>query len=80
MAFLVLGDISRDSIREVRMSFPQKVKEDVFVASQRHCCLCHKFCGVKIEIHHIVLASEGGRDTFDNAIALCFDCHADEVV
>lgn len=47
------------------------------VASGRHCCLCHKFCGIKIEIHHIKPRAEGGPDTLQNAIPLCFDCHAD---
>lgn len=32
---------------------------------------------MKIEVHHIREESEGGDDTFDNAIALCFDCHGD---
>lgn len=31
-----------------------------------------------MEIHHIVLKSEGGGDTYENAIPLCFDCHADQ--
>lgn len=59
------------------MSFPNNVREDALVASGRHCCLCHKFCGTKIEVHHIRLESEGGTSTFENAIPLCFDCHAD---
>ena len=61
------------------MSFSKKVKEDVLVACGRHCCLCHRFCGTKIEIHHIKLLTESGTDTFENAIALCFNCHADMV-
>ncbi len=59
------------------MSFPAKVKEDALVACGRHCCLCHKFCGLKIELHHITPHSEEGKDTFDHCIPLCFDCHAD---
>ena len=59
------------------MGFSNKIKEDVLVASGRHCCICHKFCGTKIEVHHIKLQSEGGEDNFNNAIAVCFDCHAD---
>jgi hypothetical protein len=59
------------------MAFSTKVKEDVLVACGRHCCICHKFCGGKIEIHHIHTRGDGGDDEFDNAIALCFDCHAD---
>lgn len=59
------------------MGFPPKVKESALVACGRHCCICHKFCGPKIEIHHIKPRAEGGADTIDNAIPLCFDCHAD---
>ncbi len=59
------------------MSFPNNVKMDALVDCGRHCCICHRFCGTKIEIHHIKLATEGGADTLENAIPLCFDCHAD---
>lgn len=59
------------------MSFPENIREAVLLASGRHCCLCHRFCGLKIELHHIKPQVEGGRDTFDNCIPLCFDCHAD---
>ena len=59
------------------MPFPQDVKENVLVACKRCCTLCHKFCGTKIEVHHIKQEADGGNNTFENAIALCFDCHAD---
>ncbi|MDO8311401.1 MAG: HNH endonuclease [Sideroxyarcus sp.] len=59
------------------MAFPPKIQEDALVACNRHCCLCHKFCGLKIELHHIVHKSEGGKDIADNCIPLCFDCHGD---
>lgn len=59
------------------MPFPPKVQEDALVACGRHCCLCHKFCGIKIELHHIEQKSEGGKDTLENCIPLCFDCHGD---
>jgi hypothetical protein len=59
------------------MPFTPKVKEDALIACGRCCCLCHKFCGLKIEVHHIRPEAEQGPNTLDNAIALCFDCHAD---
>lgn len=59
------------------MPFAPQVRDDALVASGRHCCLCHKFCGIKMELHHIDQKSEGGLDTFDNCIPLCLDCHAD---
>lgn len=59
------------------MGFTSKTKEDILVASARHCCVCHRYKGVKIEIHHIKPKEQGGKDTFENAIPLCFDCHSD---
>lgn len=59
------------------MSFAEKTKEDVLIACGRCCCICHRFCGLKMEVHHIVEEAEGGSNDLDNAIPLCFDCHAD---
>lgn len=60
------------------MSFSSDVKVRAFVACDRCCCVCHKFKGVKMELHHIKLKSEGGEDSFENAIPLCLDCHAEQ--
>jgi hypothetical protein len=59
------------------MPFPIAIKENALLTSGRHCCLCHKFCGIKIEIHHIKPENKGGKNNLDNAIPVCFDCHAD---
>ena len=59
------------------MSFPEKVEVAALAACERQCCICHKFCGTKIELHHIKQKADGGEDTFENCIPLCFDCHAD---
>lgn len=59
------------------MPFSPDVKEDALVACGRCCCICHKFCGTKIEVHHIREESEGGDNSLGNAIPVCFDCHAD---
>jgi hypothetical protein len=59
------------------MGFSKQVTDDVLIACGRHCCVCHKFCGTKIELHHIIQVSDNGPNTFDNCIPLCFDCHAD---
>jgi len=59
------------------MPFPPDLKEDALVACGRCCCICHKFCGTKIEVHHIREESEGGYNSAGNAIPVCFDCHAD---
>ena len=59
------------------MGFSSEVANKAFVACNRCCCICHKFCGTKMELHHIKQQAYGGEDTFDNCIPLCFECHAD---
>ena len=59
------------------MGFPTSVADDVLVRCGRHCCLCGKYVGQKIELHHIKQVADGGEDTADNCIPLCFDCHAE---
>jgi len=59
------------------MAFSPQIKEQILVESARHCCVCHKPKGLKVEVHHIIPQEKGGKDVYENAIALCFDCHAD---
>ena len=59
------------------MGFKQNDIERLLVECHRRCCVCHRYCGVRMEIDHIQSKSEGGEDTYDNAIAVCFDCHAE---
>lgn len=57
------------------MGFSSEVKEQALIACKRHCVICEEPKGKKIECHHIVPRSNGGENTFDNCIPLCFDCH-----
>lgn len=57
--------------------FPETEVLKLLVRCHRRCCICHRFCGVKIEIDHIIPQAEGGPDTIDNAIPVCFECHAE---
>ena len=59
------------------MPFPPEIKIKALVACGRCCSICHKFCGIKIECHHIIQEADGGAQSFENCIPLCFDCHAD---
>lgn len=59
------------------MGFPDSVSAEAMAASGRCCCICHRFCGPKMELHHIRQRVDGGEDTLDNCIPLCFDCHSD---
>lgn len=44
---------------------------------RRRCCVCHRWCGTKIELDHIVQKADGGSDDIENAIPVCFECHAE---
>lgn len=57
------------------MGFTRKVRDEVLARSQRRCCVCHHFKGVGVEVHHIKPLADGGENTLQNAIVLCFDCH-----
>ncbi len=56
--------------------FNQAVKNKVLLWCDRHCCLCKRACGTDIEVHHLVQPKYGGGNNIDNAIPLCYDCHA----
>ena len=59
------------------MGFPSSVRNEVLVKCKRHCCLCGKYVGMNMELHHIKQKADGGNDTEDNCIPLCFRCHAE---
>ena len=54
----------------------KNIKSNVLIKCKRYCCYCEKFSGNAMEVHHIKPRSEGGKDTEDNAIPLCCNCHA----
>lgn len=56
------------------MAFDRKEVDELLTACHRRCCICHKFCGIKIETHHI---EDDRGDDICNAIPVCFECHAE---
>ncbi len=61
----------------MRHEFKRDEVEALLVACHRRCCVCHRYCGVKIEVDHIDGADTPEKGHIDNAVALCFDCHAE---
>ncbi|MFT3768502.1 MAG: HNH endonuclease signature motif containing protein [Minicystis sp.] len=57
--------------------FPQDEAIKLLAKCHRRCCICHRFCGVKMELDHMQPIAEGGASTIDNAIPVCFECHAE---
>lgn len=59
------------------MTFDRNEVVDLLVKCHRRCCICHRFCGSKMEIDHIIQKADGGSDEISNGIAVYFDCHAE---
>jgi hypothetical protein len=57
--------------------FKDEDVEKLLVACHRSCCVCHRFCGVKMEIDHIIQQADEGPGTYENAIPVCLECHAE---
>lgn len=55
-----------------KFDFSESDKVRVLLWCGRHCCLCGKQTGIGIEVAHIDRQSSDP----DNAIPLCFECHA----
>lgn len=54
------------------MPFSEKMKKEVREKSEHRCVLCGERI---VEIHHIIPQNQGGKDEFENAVALCSQCH-----
>lgn len=61
----------------LNMGFNKKEVAELLSRCHRRCCICHRFCGVKMELHHVMYKASGGGDDIANAIPLCFECHAE---
>jgi hypothetical protein len=59
------------------MAFPDAAVAQLLADCKRHCCVCLKWSGTKIHLHHIIPKAQGGPDEIDNAIPVCLDCHAE---
>lgn len=57
--------------------FNPKDVSKLLARCHRRCCICHRFCGTKMETDHINQKADGGPDDIDNAIPVCFECHAE---
>jgi hypothetical protein len=59
------------------MAFARDEVSQLLARCHRRCCICHRFCGVKIETDHMIPEGDGGTDDIGNAIPVCFECHAE---
>jgi hypothetical protein len=61
----------------INMAFSRDEVSALLSRCHRRCCICHRFCGVKIETDHIIPTESDGNDDIENAIPVCFECHAE---
>lgn len=59
------------------MAFPEAGVAQLLADCKRHCCVCWRWCGTKMHLHHIIPRANSGPDEIDNAIPVCLDCHAE---
>jgi len=59
------------------MEFKRDEVSKLLIDVHRRCSVCHRFCGVKIETDHIIPEADGDTHEIENAIPVCFECHAD---
>jgi len=59
------------------MAFNPDQVADLLAKCHRRCCICHRFCGFKMETDHMNPAGDGGNDNIDNALPVCFECHSE---
>lgn len=57
------------------MGFSKTIRDEALALAARHCCVCHRYKGLAVEVHHIVQLADNGSNLLENAIALCLDCH-----
>jgi hypothetical protein len=58
-----------------RTAIPKDVRNQVLVNAMHRCCLCPEHHDV-VDLHHVILVSEGGPNTKENLMAVCPTCHA----
>jgi len=59
------------------MAFKREEVAELLAKCRRRCCICYRFCGTKIETDHIEQRATSHDDTIENAIPVCFECHAE---
>ncbi len=58
-----------------KKKIPKSVRLLVFDESGYQCAFCGHRDGLNLTAHHITPEKEGGKTTFYNLIALCYNCH-----
>ena len=77
----VMVDIAKlndKTLKGVEYQQPKRLNENLRLATlmrDRFTCKACSAKNTKLEAHHIIFRSQGGKDTLDNLITLCSSCH-----
>ena len=64
-----------------RSDIPKAVRDKVLARDSYSGCPCCIWCGrpsvdgIGLHLHHVIRRSQLGKNTEDNLVTLCFDCH-----
>lgn len=58
----------------ISAKIPNRLRKKVYARDGYRCALCDS--GKYIQIHHCIPRGKGGKNTEQNLITLCSDCHA----
>jgi len=53
-----------------------KLNELIHERDRNTCCLCGRYVDPGVKWHHVIFRSHGGKDTAQNGVTLCMDCHS----
>jgi hypothetical protein len=58
-----------------KKDIPEGIRLAVFEEAGYQCAFCGHRDGLNLTVHHIKHERDEGKATYDNLIALCFNCH-----
>lgn len=62
---------------EQRLQIPERVRREVLDRDNEQCQLCGTSGANRLQLHHVIYRSHGGRHDEENLVTLCWRCHAD---
>lgn len=58
-----------------RVTIPTNLRRKILVEAGHRCAIQTCRSLIEVDVHHIIPLKEGGKDEYENLIALCPNCH-----
>src|SRR6266536_2254834 len=59
----------------MKKAIPDSIRQQVLEEAGYQCVYCGHRDGLNLTIHHILRTRDGGKTSFYNLMALCYNCH-----